>query len=78
MHARYDASAFERHQPTPDLALVRLAERNDVFTSLGGFSGNSFDVGPAEAPVRTPGAWVSGGFYAALELQPATEADSED
>ena len=48
-----------------------LAERNDVFASLGGFTGNSFDVGPAEAPVRTPGAWVSGGFYAALELQPA-------
>jgi secreted trypsin-like serine protease len=26
VHTRYDASAFERYQPTPDLALVRLAE----------------------------------------------------
>ena len=46
-----------------------LAGRKDVFRSLGGFSGNTFTVGPPAAPVRTPGAWVSGGFFAALELQ---------
>lgn len=28
-------------------------------------------VGPADAPVRTPGAFVSGDFFPALELQPA-------
>jgi predicted permease len=47
-----------------------LEQRKDVFESLGGFSGNSFIVGPAGAPVRTSGAWVSGGLFAALELQP--------
>ena len=48
-----------------------LAERKDVFTALGGFSGNTFTVGPPSAPVRTPGAWASGGFFAALQLTPA-------
>ena len=46
-----------------------LAERKDVFASLGGFSGNTFSVGPPSGPVRTPGALVSGGFFRALELQ---------
>jgi putative ABC transport system permease protein len=47
-----------------------LEQRKDVFASLGGFSGNSFIIGPADAPVRTSGAWASGGFFSALELQP--------
>jgi len=46
-----------------------LAERKEVFAHLGGFSGNMFTVGPPASPVRTPGAWVSGGFFQALELQ---------
>jgi predicted permease len=48
-----------------------LAERKDVFTALGGFSGNTFTVGPMSATERTPGAWASGGFFAALQLTPA-------
>jgi predicted permease len=48
-----------------------LAERKDIFAALGGFAGNSFTVGPPSAPVRTPGAWVSGGFFQALQLTPA-------
>jgi len=48
-----------------------LSERKDVFAALGGFAGNSFAVGPPSAPVRTPGAWVSGGFFPALQLTPA-------
>jgi predicted permease len=48
-----------------------LAERKDVFAALGGFAGNSFTVGPPSAAVRTPGAWVSGGFFQALQLTPA-------
>ncbi len=48
-----------------------LAERNDVFAALGGFAGNSFSIGPPSSPVRTPGAWVSGGFFQALQLTPA-------
>jgi macrolide transport system ATP-binding/permease protein len=47
-----------------------LAERKDVFANLGGFSGNTFTVGPPSAPVVTPGALVSGGFFPALEVQP--------
>ncbi len=48
-----------------------LAERKDVFSALGGFSGNTFTVGPPSEPVRTSGAWVSGGFFTALQLTPA-------
>jgi len=48
-----------------------LSERKDVFASLGGFSGNTYSVGPVDVPVRVPGSLVSGGFFAALELQPA-------
>ena len=48
-----------------------LSERKDVFINLGGFCGNTFMVGPADAPVRTPGAFVSGDFFPALQLQPA-------
>jgi predicted permease len=48
-----------------------LADRKDIFASLGGFSGATFTVGPPSAPVRTSGAWVSGGFFSALQLAPA-------
>jgi putative ABC transport system permease protein len=48
-----------------------LSERKDVFANLGGYCGNTFDVGRPGATVRVPGAWVSGGFFPALELQPA-------
>jgi putative ABC transport system permease protein len=48
-----------------------LAERKDVFAALGGYSGATFTVGPPSQATRTPGAWVSGGFYAALQLSPA-------
>jgi len=47
-----------------------LAERKDVFAALGGFSGATFTVGPPSEPVRTAGAWVSGGFFNALQLTP--------
>jgi putative ABC transport system permease protein len=52
------------------LVIKALADRKDLFANLGGFSGNSFTVGPPSAPVFTPGAFVSGGFFPALELQP--------
>ena len=48
-----------------------LADRKDVFAALGGFSGATFTVGPPSTPVRAPGAWVSGGFFPALQLTPA-------
>jgi predicted permease len=48
-----------------------LAARKDVFAALGGFTGNTFKVGPPSDVVRTPGAWVSGGFFPALQLTPA-------
>jgi len=50
--------------------ITALAQRTDVFRNLGGFSGNSYAVGPAGATERTPGARVSGGFFPALELRP--------
>jgi predicted permease len=48
-----------------------LQERTDIFAGVGGFTGNGFNVGPADSAVRVPGSLVSGGFFAALELQPA-------
>lgn len=51
--------------------IAALAEREDVFSALGGFSGNTLNVGLPVQAVRTPGAWVSGGFFPALQLTPA-------
>jgi predicted permease len=51
--------------------ICALAERKDIFTALGGYSDDSFVVGPPDEPVQTPGAWVSGEFYQALELVPS-------
>ncbi len=48
-----------------------LADRKDVFASLGGYSGATLRVGPQSAAARTSGAWVSGGFFTALRLTPA-------
>src|SRR5579872_5448951 len=48
-----------------------LAERKDVFAALGGFASNTFTVGPPSAQTPTPGTWVSGGFFQALQLTPA-------
>jgi putative ABC transport system permease protein len=48
-----------------------LAEHDELFSGLGGFSGETFNVGPPDALVRTGGAWVSGGFYQTLGLEPA-------
>jgi predicted permease len=47
-----------------------LAERRDIFAGVGGFSGASFNVDSREGAQRVTGAWVSGGFYAALGLEP--------
>ena len=48
-----------------------LAERKDIFSTLGGFSGATFAAGPPTEPVRSSGAWVSGGFFPTLGLIPA-------
>src|SRR2546427_465671 len=48
-----------------------LSERKDVFANLGGYCRNTFNVGRPDAIVRTPGAWASGGYFPALQLQPA-------
>ena len=47
-----------------------LAARKDIFSNLGSHTGGSIVVGPPDAPVRTPGGFVSGEFYPAMELQP--------
>jgi predicted permease len=47
-----------------------LAEHGEIFAGLGGFSGETFNVGPSASLIRTGGAWVSGGFYHTLGLEP--------
>jgi hypothetical protein len=50
--------------------VITLAEHGEIFSGLGGFSGETFNVGPSAALIRTGGAWVSGGFYHTLGLEP--------
>src|SRR5580698_6288750 len=62
--------------------LVRaVAERRDIFSGVGGFAGYRFTTRQGDAIESTPGAWVSGGYYAMLGLQPAAGrllTDSDD
>ena len=48
-----------------------LAEQQDLFDGVGGFSTFTFDAGPADNVRRTPGAFVTGGFYEAMSFAPA-------
>jgi putative ABC transport system permease protein len=47
-----------------------LAEQNEIFLSLCGFSVDTFNVGPPEALEPTGGAWVSANYYQTLGLVP--------
>ena len=48
-----------------------LAEHREIFASLCGFSGARFAVRRGDSVESTTGAWVSGGYYTTLGLQPA-------
>src|SRR5215472_16280794 len=48
-----------------------LAERKEIFSGVGGFTGWTFPVGSPGAIRNTPGALVTGAFYETLGLQPA-------
>ncbi len=48
-----------------------LAERADIFSGVGGFSGWTFPTGPAGAIRNVPGALVTGGYYGTLGLTAA-------
>jgi hypothetical protein len=59
-----------------------LADHREIFSNLCGFSGARFGVGQGDSFESTSGAWVTGGFYATLGLQPAagrllTESDDQ-
>jgi putative ABC transport system permease protein len=47
-----------------------LAEQNEIFLSLCGFTVDTFNVGPPEALEPTGGAWVSASYYQTLGLVP--------
>jgi putative ABC transport system permease protein len=47
-----------------------LADQDEIFRGLCGFSGDTFHVGPPEALEPVGGAWVSGGYYRTLGLVP--------
>ena len=47
-----------------------FADQRDIFSGVAGFSGAAFDVGPSGSVSRVPGAFVTGGFYATLGLNP--------
>jgi putative ABC transport system permease protein len=51
--------------------LVRaFADRREIFSSLCGFAAYRFAVRQGDSVEATSGAWVSGGYYATLGLQP--------
>ena len=57
-----------------------LADHREIFSNLCGFSGARFGVGQGDSFESTSGAWVTGGYYATLGIQPAagrllTESD---
>ena len=47
-----------------------LAAQREIFSGVAGFSGTTFDVGTAGSISRVSGAWVTGGFYPTLGLNP--------
>jgi predicted permease len=52
--------------------LVRaLASQHQIFSGLCGFASYGFAVRDGDSVQAVPGAWVSGGYYATLGLQPA-------
>jgi putative ABC transport system permease protein len=52
-------------------AIVRaLADQDEIFAGVGGFSGFTFDVGSSGSVSRVPGAIVTGGYYETLGLNP--------
>ena len=53
----------------PYPAVVQLSNQQDIFAGAFGYSAVPFNVGPAGAVERTPGAWVSGSYYETLGLQ---------
>ena len=47
-----------------------LAERTDVFAGLCGFTAASFNLTSRDGIERVAGAWVTGGYYPTLGLEP--------
>lgn len=48
-----------------------LGNQTEIFSAAGGFFSASFKVGVPDSASRVHGAWVTGGFYETLGLQPA-------
>lgn len=57
---------------TFSVAIARaLDDQRDIFAGAGGFTTQTFDVGPAGGATRVSGAIVTGGFFNTLGLSPA-------
>ncbi|HLK62218.1 MAG TPA: ABC transporter permease [Bryobacteraceae bacterium] len=50
---------------------MALSEHHEVFSNLCGFAGASFPVRHGNSVESVSGAWVTGAYYATLELEPA-------
>ena len=50
--------------------VAALGEQKQIFSDVCGFSSGLFDVGGSGAVNRVPGAWVTGGYYETLGLNP--------
>jgi putative ABC transport system permease protein len=49
---------------------LALAERTEIFDGVCGFTSAVFNVDSPDGSQRVPGAWVTGGFYSTLGLEP--------
>ena len=50
--------------------VAALGEQKEIFSNVAGFSSAVFDVGGSGAVNRVPGAWVTGGYYETLGVNP--------
>ena len=66
---RWQDGHSSEHFSYPQVRL--LAERTDLFTALAGVGSDIVNVGPPEGLEATGAAWVSGGYFATLDLVPA-------
>jgi predicted permease len=65
---RWQAGLSSDHFSYPQVRA--LAERGDLFSAFAGMGSDTVNVGPPDALAPTGAAWVSGGYFDVLRVQP--------
>jgi len=69
--ARQNDPAGEPSESFPSAVVHTLEDQRDIFAAVGAFSSFQFDAGVGDEVRRTPGAFVTGGYYDTLEVRAA-------